>query len=91
MVLEEWIRDLAAVLSGSAAPAFHHDTTAALSKLAARSGVECSRVPAALPVVARARELARGNVNPQLVVSGLVRDLRRALLPNSMPATASTR
>ena len=82
-VLEEWIRDLATVLSGSSAPAFHHDTTAALSKLAARSGVECARVPAALPVVARARELARGNVNPQLVIAGLVHELADVLLTPS--------
>ena len=34
----------------------------------------------ALAVVERARELARGNVNPQLLVTALTQELRRALL-----------
>jgi DNA polymerase-3 subunit delta' len=80
-VLEEWIRDLGVVLTGTSAPAIHHDAAEALGKLASRSGVDATRVPWALPAVERARELARGNVNPQLVVSGLVLELGRALFP----------
>ena len=78
-VLEEWVRDLAAVLAG--ADAFHYDTKDVLSKLAARAGLDAKRVPRALAAIERARLLARGNVNPQLVVSGLVLELREALLP----------
>ncbi len=37
-------------------------------------------IPAAFSRVETARELERGNVNRQLVVSGLVRDLRGALV-----------
>lgn len=85
-ILEEWIRDLAAVLAGGETPAFHQDTAEALGKLAARSGVEAARVPLALRAVESARELARGNVNPQLVVAGLVLDLGDALLPSSTTA-----
>ena len=78
-VLEEWVRDLAAVLAG--AEAFHHDTREVLAKVAARSGLEGGRVPRALDAIERARGLARGNVNPQLVVAGLVLELGEALLP----------
>ncbi len=78
-VLEEWVRDLAAVLAG--ADAFHHDTRDVLAKVAARAGLDGSQVPPALEAIEHARHLARGNVNPQLVVSGLVLELRDALLP----------
>ncbi len=78
-VLEEWVRDLSAVLAG--ADAFHHDTKDVLAKVAERSRIDARRVPGALGAIERARLLARGNVNPQLVVSGLVLELREALLP----------
>lgn len=81
-VLEEWVRDLAAVASGSDTPAFHHDTADVLGKLASQTGVRAAYVPRALPVVERAKDLARGNVNPQLVILGLVRELGEALLPS---------
>jgi DNA polymerase-3 subunit delta' len=77
-ILEEWVRDLAAILTG--AEAFHHDTKDALAKVAARADLKGSEVPSALEAIERARHLARGNVNPQLVVSGLVLELREALL-----------
>ncbi|MDZ7779245.1 MAG: hypothetical protein U5R14_04800 [Gemmatimonadota bacterium] len=80
-VLDEWIRDLGAVLAGSSGPVFHHDAAEPLAKLASRSGVHAPAVPGALPVVEKARELARGNVNPQLVVAGLVKELGDTLLP----------
>jgi len=79
-LLDEWIRDLAVLLSQSETAAFHPDTREQLARLAARAGLAPFRLPAALPVVERARELARGNVNPQLVVAGLLGELRSALL-----------
>lgn len=82
-ILDEWIRDLGAVVSGSDAPVFHFDTAEILGKMAAAGGVQASSVPAALPVVERARELARGNVNPQLVVAALISELSDVLLPSS--------
>ncbi|MEX2466430.1 MAG: hypothetical protein WD995_05940 [Gemmatimonadota bacterium] len=81
-ILDEWVRDLGAVVSGTDTPVFHHDTAEILGKLAEQSGVEPAAVPRALPVVERARELARGNVNPQLVVAGLVQELGDALVPS---------
>ena len=89
--VEEWLRDLAAAAAGADHLVINRDALARLKKHVDAASIAAVRVPEGFPAVERARELARGNVNPQLVVSGLVRDLRRALLPNSMPATASTR
>lgn len=77
--VEEWLRDLAAVAAGAATVAFNRDALARLEKHVASASIDPTRVPDAFLAVERARELARGNVNPQLVMSGLVRDLRRAL------------
>lgn len=81
--LEEWVRDLGAVLSLAEERVFHHDAVEGLRELGRRSGVVAARVPGALPAIERARVLSRGNVNPQLVVAGLVRELRAALLPTA--------
>lgn len=78
--VEEWIRDLGAVAAGAADRAFYPDAAKRLSAMVESCSILAADVPMALPAVETARELARGNVNPQLVVSGLVRDLRRALL-----------
>jgi len=79
--VEEWVRDLGAVAAGAGASVFNHDATARLEKLVASAGIGAVDVPAAFAKIEWARELAKGNVNPQLVVSGLVRDLRAALRP----------
>ena len=78
--VEEWLRDLAAAAAGADELVINYDALSRLKKHADSAGILPSRVPDAFPAVERARELARGNVNPQLVVSGLMRDLRRALL-----------
>lgn len=78
--VEEWLRDLGAVAVGSTAHVMNRDSMKRLEQLAARPGLVPEGVPEAFDAVARARELARGNVNPQLVVSGLVRELRGALI-----------
>jgi DNA polymerase-3 subunit delta' len=77
--VEEWLRDLAAVASGADDRVFNHDAAQRLHRHLADTNVEAAVIPDAFACVERARELARGNVNPQLIVSGLVRDLRRAL------------
>ena len=79
--VEAWLRDLAAVSSGADDRVFNHDATERLRRHVAAATVSPARLPDAFACVERARELARGNVNPQLVVSGLVRDIRRALAP----------
>ena len=77
--VEEWLRDLAAVAVGSDQLILNRDSVEQVRKAVARGGVTAVGVPPAFDAVARARELARGNVNPQLVVSCLLRELRDAL------------
>ncbi len=77
--VEEWIRDVAALSSGARDRILNADAITHLEKLLRDSPLEASRVAASMPALEQARELARGNVNPQLVVSGLVRRLRREL------------
>jgi hypothetical protein len=82
--VEEWIRDLGAVAAGADVVVFNHDARDHLRSLVRSKRVAAVDVPAAFARIETARELARGNVNPQLVVSGLVRDLRSTL--GSAPA-----
>lgn len=85
--VEEWLRDLAAAAAGADVVVFNQDALARLKKHVDRASIDPARVPLAFLAVERARELARGNVNPQLVVAGLIRDLRRALRPASIAAS----
>lgn len=82
--VEEWLRDLAAVAAGAEDQVLSQDVLPHLRKLVTTRGVHPSAAALALPALEEARELARGNVNPQLIVSGLVRRLRRSL--KSVPA-----
>jgi DNA polymerase-3 subunit delta' len=77
--VEEWVRDVAALSVGARDRILNTDALERLEKLVRTRPVEAARVAATLPTLEQARELARGNVNPQLVVSGLVRRLRRDL------------
>ena len=88
--VEEWLRDLAAVAAGAGDAVFNHDARARLEKHLADTGTPAVDVAAAFTSVERARALARGNVNPQLVVSALVRDLRPAFRRGS-PLAGATR
>lgn len=85
--VEEWLRDLAAVAAGADERVFNEDAAKRLRKHVATASVDPALVPDVFPAVEHARELARGNVNPQLVVSGLIRDMRRVLRPTA-PAGA---
>jgi DNA polymerase-3 subunit delta' len=87
--LEEWLRDLAAVAVGSEERILNRDAVERLRASAVPGVIAAEGAPDAFDAVARARELARGNVNPQLVVSGLLRELRGALRPAE--AMAGTR
>jgi DNA polymerase-3 subunit delta' len=84
--VEEWLRDLAAVASGVEEEVISQDALPRLRDLAAARSLDPSAVAAALPALEEARELSRANVNPQLVVSGLLRRLRRALRPAASPS-----
>jgi DNA polymerase-3 subunit delta' len=86
--VEEWLRDLAAVAAGMRHAAWHQDTLGALDRLVAQARLTSFHIAEAFARVERARELAIANVNPQLVVGTLIRDLRGALLapPAEAPA-----
>mgnify|MGYP000720837466 CR=1 FL=1 len=85
--VEEWLRDLASVAAGNDAAALNRDAVQALERRVSEAGVSAFEITRAFASVERARELAYGNVNPQLVVSGLVQDLR-AVLSGSVAARA---
>lgn len=87
--VEEWLRDLAAVAAGADHLVFNEDMLQQLGERVRSGNIVPSSLPAAFAVVERARELARGNVNPQLVVSGLIRDLRRSLRSSRTIAIAT--
>jgi DNA polymerase-3 subunit delta' len=83
--VEEWLRDLGATAAGAEDRVFNLDALSHLQKHVRARSISAVHVPTAFAAVERARELARGNVNPQLVVSGLVREMRRAFSTNSSP------
>ena len=73
--VEEWLRDFGAVASGAGGAVFNHDARSRLEETVSRSGITASDLTLAISAVEEARELARGNVNPQLVISGLTRSI----------------
>lgn len=79
--VEEWLRDVAAVATGAEDRVLNQDVLPHLRTLVSGAGVAPVDAAAALPALEEARELARGNVNPQLIISGLIRRLRRSLRP----------
>jgi len=83
--VEEWLRDLAAVAAGAEEQVLSRDALPRLRQLATSGSLDASAAAQALPALEEARELARGNVNPQLVVSGLIRRLRKSLKAASSP------
>ncbi|MEM7415404.1 MAG: hypothetical protein AAF389_07905 [Gemmatimonadota bacterium] len=86
--VEEWLRDLGAAAAGAETMVIHQDALSRLHQLVSERSIEAVRVADAFTAVERARELARGNVNPQLVVSGLIRDLRRSIRQSSLAGTS---
>lgn len=78
--VEEWLRDLAATAAGADHLVFNRDALARLRKHVTAAGIGPVGVTDAFPAVERARQLARANVNPQLVVGTLIREMRTAML-----------
>ncbi len=79
--VEEWLRDLAAVAAQAEDKVLSKDSLAELRSLARAGNVSPAGLAAALSAVEEAREHARGNVNPQLLVTGLATRLRRSVVP----------
>jgi DNA polymerase-3 subunit delta' len=77
--LEEWLRDLALAASEGEASPLNPGEEAYLHDALLRWSVHPPRASEALLVVDEARTLAAGNVNPQLIVFGLITALREVL------------
>jgi DNA polymerase-3 subunit delta' len=77
--VEEWVRDLAAVAAGAPSAVLNHDALAELERRVRSAGIAPFAAARAFGAIERARQLAWANVNPQLVVGGLIRDLSAAL------------
>lgn len=78
--LEEWLRDLAAAAAGEEDHIVNRDAREYLARMVREKGIHPRAAARALEPVEEARRLASGNVNPQLIAAGLIRDLRRILL-----------
>ena len=72
-------RDLGALAAGAAEHTSNPDAVELLGGAAGDGSVHPADAARALAVIERARVLARGNVNPQLLVTGLIEELRRTL------------
>ncbi len=74
--LEECLGDLARAASGLPLDGCTEEEAIFFKKAAARKGVHPAVVPNAVARVHEARVMASGNVNPQLVIFGLLHDLQ---------------
>jgi DNA polymerase-3 subunit delta' len=88
--VEEWLRDVSAVAAGAEDRVLNRDAVDHLRRAVERAGVEPADAARALTAAESARERARGNVNPQLLLSGLVRELRGTLRPRRVPTRRAT-
>lgn len=79
--LAEWLRDLLAVASGAPENVSDSSIVPILSRMVRQREVTPMGAMKALDRVDSARDLALGNVNPQLIVAGLLADLQRDLQP----------
>lgn len=87
--LAEWLRDLLAVVAGAPESVSDHAALPILKRAAEQRRMSPAGVTRAIERVGRARELAQGNVNPQLIVADLLRSIQQDLQPPSRrPASA---
>jgi len=78
--LSQWLRDLMAVAAGAPEQVAYTDDAALLTSLVKKSRVAPEGVASAILRVQEARDLAAGNVNPQLILADLLRGLRLDLV-----------
>ena len=84
--LEAWIRDLSAVQAGAGDRALDVERLERVRRLAARLPMDPTALLRTREAFEQARLDARGNVNPQLLVAGLVSGIRRAFLTPALAA-----
>jgi DNA polymerase-3 subunit delta' len=78
--LEDWLRDLALAAAGGMDRVGSRDRIGFYRELLERAPFHPVAVAAASREVARARVLASGNINPQLIIFGLLQAMRRELI-----------
>lgn len=79
--LSLWIRDLAATAAGAEEQVMNVDAAPWLEATARRMPAVVGGVPAALEAVEKVADLTRVNINPQLALAWLLREVRSALAP----------
>jgi DNA polymerase-3 subunit delta' len=84
--IEEWLRDLSAVQAEAPAAVVNADRMDRLQRLAARASPDPTAPLRTREGLEQARLDSRGNVNPQLILAGLVTKVRRALLEAAVEA-----
>ena len=83
-----WLRDMAALAVGAKPAVVNVDASDALTALLAGS-TDVTQFSRCLDRVEHARVVAQGNVNPQLIVFGLLHEIREALSTPNPSATPS--
>ncbi|MEX0892144.1 MAG: AAA family ATPase [Gemmatimonadota bacterium] len=79
--LSLWIRDLAATAAGADEQVVNVDAAPWLEATARRAPAVVAGAPAALEAVAQVADFTRVNINPQLALAWLLREVRTALMP----------
>jgi DNA polymerase-3 subunit delta' len=81
-----WLRDLAAVAAGDPEQVADPDALPLLTRAVQRRKVAPASVIRAMRHLSTARDLAQGNVNPQLIVADLLAKLQTELVGGEPPA-----
>lgn len=77
--LEEGLRDVAAIAAGCPETVVNADAAPMLAKAVADAGIHPTAAARARSRIEEAREMAAGNINPQLIIFGLLNDIREDL------------
>ena len=78
-LLEDALRDLSATAAGAPDRVISDDTTDFLERIRTERDIHPVAIANAFAKLEEAKEMAAGNVNPQLVVAGLLTGIREAL------------
>lgn len=77
--LSTWVRDLAAVANGAEEKLSNRDAVALLKKIQGRLPASDTAAHRALAAIEEAKDLAQGNVNPQLTMAWLLGSMNQIL------------
>lgn len=89
--LADWLRDLLALASGATGAVGDPEARDLLGRAVAKLGISPLPVTRALDAVGEAREMALGNVNPQLIVADLLRRVQDELRPGASAEPVAAR